>query len=69
MFTPIDKPWPFARRAGFVFQIAGLVCLGASQLLVGRLLDLVLSLVSIVFFIAALFCWVRWRKSDRATRS
>ena len=45
MFTPIDKPWPFARRAGFVFQIAGLVCLFASQLLVGRLLDRGLSLV------------------------
>jgi hypothetical protein len=70
MFTPIDKPWPFARRAMFVLQIAGIVCLGASVLLeasdlASRLLDLGLRIAAIVFWIPALVFWARWRKTDR----
>jgi hypothetical protein len=71
---PIGKPWPFARRAWFVLQIAGVACLGASLLLEGpdqgsRLLDRGLRIGAIVFWIAALAFWVRWWKSDRKTRS
>ena len=64
MFTPIDKPWPFARRVVVVLQMAGLVCLIASRLLASRFLDLGLILVSIVFFVASLVLWLRWRKRD-----
>ena len=71
---PIDKPWPFARRAWFVLQIAGVACVGASLLLeapdqASRLVDRGLRIAAIVFWVAGLVFWVRWRKSDRITRS
>jgi hypothetical protein len=66
---PIDKPWPFAKRAYFVLWVAGLVCMIASLLLdapnqARALLDRGLRIAAIVFWIAGLAFLIRWRAKE-----
>jgi hypothetical protein len=70
---PIEKLWPFARRADVVLTLAGVACMIASQLLnapdpASGQLHRRLEIAAVVSWIVGLGFLIRWHatKSGRA---